>query len=61
MSQPLQPGWCDEVAVTSAEERKRCFRVSQDALAASRKRGSQRGARSRYALKNLPPIEEDEP
>lgn len=60
MSQPIQPGWCDEVAAAS-EEPKRCFRVSQDALAASRKRGSIRGARSRYALKNLPPIDEDEP
>lgn len=56
----LKPGWCDEVA-KQEPEKKRCFRFAQDAWAASRKRGSERGARSRYALKNLPPIEEDEP
>ncbi len=56
----LKPGWADEVAKKEPEP-KRCFRFYQDAWAASRKRGSERGARSRYALKNLPPIEEDEP
>lgn len=60
MSQPLIPGWCDDIA-RAPEEPKRAFRFSQADVAASRKRGSQKGARNRYALKNLPPVTDEWP
>ena len=43
------------------EKPKRCFRYYQEARKESRSRGSRRGSASRWALKSLPPIEEDEP
>jgi hypothetical protein len=58
MSQPLQPGWPDKPA---PEEPKPAFRFSEDARQTSRLRGGQRGMRSRYGLRNLPPIDEDNP
>ena len=42
-------------------EPKRCFRVSAADTARSRRRGSRLGLASRYALRNLPPLEEEEP
>ncbi len=42
-------------------EPKRCFRVSAVDTARSRRRGSRLGLASRYALRNLPPLEEEEP
>lgn len=42
-------------------EPKRCYRVSKADTERSRRRGSRRGLAHRYALKSLPPVEEDEP
>ncbi len=56
MTQPLRPGWWQE-----PEGPKRAFRVSQADVERSRKRGSSRGARSRFALRSLPPIDVDNP
>lgn len=73
MSQSLLPGWVDAISaeVKSKDEVKRsealghkprkCFRVSPVDRERSYRRGSARGPASRFALKNLPPIEEDEP
>lgn len=61
MSQPLQPGWCDQAMKAGGTETKRAFRVRQADVEASRKRGSAKGARSRYALKNLPPVDDELP
>jgi hypothetical protein len=62
MSQPLQPGWCDQAKKAGGtEEPKRCFRVRQADVEASRKRGSAKGARSRFALRNLPPVDDELP
>lgn len=72
MSQPLPPGWTDGVRLGAASpdeatrakalgvEPRRCYRVDGERKSQSRKRGSQRGVASRYALKNLPPIESDD-
>jgi hypothetical protein len=71
MSQQFPPGWADAAGrgASSPDEQtrakalgvtpRRCFRVSQADVSASRARGSRRGPRTRYALKNLPPIEEE--
>lgn len=71
MSQ-FQPGWVDAVChgATSPDEQtrakalgvkpRRCFRVDSADVQKSRARGSRKGPASRYALKNLPPITEDE-
>lgn len=71
MSQ-FQPGWADEMGrgASSPDEQtratalgvkpRRCFRVVAADVEKSRRRGSSRGPASRYALKNLPPIEEEE-
>lgn len=70
MSQQFPPGWTDAVRGAASKdeatrakalgvEPRKCFRVSESRKADSRKRGSQRGVASRYALKNLPPIDED--
>jgi hypothetical protein len=73
MSQSFMPGWVDAIRaeVESKDEVKRsealgckprrCFRVAPADRRASYRRGSARGPASRFALKNLPPIEEDEP
>jgi hypothetical protein len=73
MSQSFQPGWVDAVCegAKSPDEQTRAkalgvkprrnFRVIAADVEKSRARGSRRGAGSRYALRNLPPItEEDE-
>jgi hypothetical protein len=72
MSQQFPPGWVDAIAqgVKSGDEKtraealgvqpRRCFRLSNEAYKRSRQRGSQRGYQTRYGLRNLPPIEEDE-
>ena len=57
MSQPTTPEWCEP----PKDEPRRCFRFRQEDKRKSRERGSRRGNASRYALRNLPPIEEDEP
>jgi hypothetical protein len=73
MSQAFTPGWVDAVchAVSTKDEAtrsealglkpRRCFRSSGDEFQKSRSRGSRRGPASRYALKNLPPVDEEEP
>lgn len=69
MNDSLKPGWVDAVArdarsddpdtrAPALGEPRRCFRVDQSRTARSRRRGSARGPASRYALRNLPPIEE---
>lgn len=58
MSQPTTPDWCHP---PPKDETKRCFRFSQEERQRSRSKGSKKGNASRYALRNLPPIEEDEP
>jgi hypothetical protein len=72
MSQQFPPGWVDALApaVKSGDEKtraealgvkpRRCFRISNDAFTASRKRGSARGHVTRYGLKGLPPVEKEE-
>lgn len=73
MSQQLPPGWVDAIshAVASGDEKtrsealgvraRRCFRFNSEDVARSRKRGTARGQGGRWVLKNLPPIEDDEP
>ena len=72
MSQQFPPGWVDALchAVKQPDEQvrakalgqtpRRNFRVVAADVEKSRARGSRRGASSRYGLKNLPPITEDE-
>jgi hypothetical protein len=71
MSQSLAPGWVDAIRaeVQSKDEVKRsealgckprrCFRVAPADRAQSYRRGSARGPASRFALKNLPPVDPD--
>lgn len=71
MSQ-FTPGWVDAIAqgAKSPDEEtrakalgvkpRRCFRVAAADVEQSRRKGSRRGTASRYALKNLLPIEEDD-
>jgi hypothetical protein len=74
MSQQLPPGWVDALAsaVKSGDEKtrsealgvkpRRCFRrSSDDTFTRSRKRGSARGHATRYALKELPPVDAELP
>ncbi len=42
-------------------EPKRRYTICPAAFERSRRRGSRRGLASRYALRSLPPIEEEEP
>lgn len=60
MSEELRPGWCEHDPKAKPEPQ-RCFRVSEDARQKSRLRGARRGNASRFALKNLPPIDEEDP
>jgi hypothetical protein len=72
VSQQFPPGWVDAICqgVKSGDEKtrakalgvtpRRCFRISDQAFTASRKRGSARGHMTRYGLKGLPPVEGDE-
>lgn len=57
MNEPLKPGWYEK----QEEPPKRCFRESEADREASRQRGLKRGRAARWALRTLPPIEEDEP
>jgi hypothetical protein len=57
MSQPTTPEWCEP----PKDEPRRCFRFSQQDVNRSRSKGQKKGIVSRYALRNLPPVEEDEP
>lgn len=57
MSQQLPPGWADE----ETEVKTPCFRINEAALPDKRSRGGRRGTASRYNLRNLPPINPDNP
>jgi hypothetical protein len=60
MSEELRPGWCEHQPNTPPEPQ-RCFRVRETDVQKSRVRGAKRGNASRFALKNLPPIDPDDP
>ncbi len=60
MSEELRVGWCEYDPQVKPEPQ-RCFRVSEADRQKSRVRGAKRGNASRFALKNLPPIDEEDP
>lgn len=49
----------ESTTVRPPQPERRCFRVSAAATDESRRRGSRLGLAHRYALRNLPPIEQD--
>ncbi len=51
----------DQEPQTTVEPQARSIRDYPKDRDASRKRGNRRGLVTRYGLRNLPPIEEDEP
>lgn len=57
MSQQLPPGWAE----TDTEKAPPCFRINEAALPDKRSRGGRRGTASRYGLRNLPPINPEDP
>lgn len=59
MTQQYDPRETDEPL--PAEKPRRSYRVSAADTERSRRRGLRRGNASRWALRGLPPIEEDEP
>lgn len=59
-AQPLEPGWADEQHAKD-ESKRRCYRVSAADTERSRRRGARKALHNRWALRGLPPIEEDDP
>ena len=57
MAQPTTPEHCEQ---QPEETTARCFRRSEADMQASRRRGGRRGHMSRYGLRNLPPLDEEE-
>ena len=55
MSEPLGPRWAEKIE----QKPRKCYRVRQADVIRSRARGRRRGNASRWALKNLPPLAED--
>lgn len=58
MSQQLPPRWADPPPKPQTQ---RSFRIDEGAHQDARSRGGRRGTASRFALRNLPPIDEDDP
>lgn len=57
MSQSLPPGWADKPETPVQHT----FRLNEGARQDSRSRGGRRGTATRYSLRNLPPIDPENP